>query len=121
MRIQIDPNSNAGKFLTPFSCTINAIPEPLTKSSGGLTTVVGTAMTSAGGDLIGLEGPVQAKGMAREVFNLYRTLGSHSVADFSQNNPMIGGLSNCAIGSGSIGFGENFGDFINGSGTKSPS
>ena len=119
MRIKIDPESGPGKLLAPFSHTINAIPAPVAKSSGGLTTIAGTAMTCAGSDLLGMEGPAQAKGIMKEVFNVYRMLGSQGIADFSQNNPFLGGASNCVIGSGSIGFGENLGDFMDSGSTGS--
>lgn len=111
MRIKIDPESGPGKLLAPFSRTINAMPEPVAKSSGGLTTIAGTAMTAAGSDMLKFAVPAPLDGINRELFNLYRQLGSQSIADFSQQNPIMGGLSNCVIGCGLIGFGDQIGDF----------
>lgn len=111
MRIKINPDNGPGKFLAPFSHTINAIPKPIAQSSGGLTTIAGTAMTAAGSGVLKLEVPAPLKGIDRELFNLYRQLGSQSIADFSQQNPIMGGLSNCVIGCGLIGFGDQIGDF----------
>lgn len=118
MRIKIDPETGPGKFLAPFSHTINAIPKPVAQSSGGLITVAGTAMASVGSELLGMQAPAPAKGIVKEVFNVYNMLGSQAIADFSQKNPNLGGASNCIIGCGLIGFGDQLGNFVDGDSGK---